>query len=372
MDSDQNAGQNAGEPTGQPADPTAVATSAFGGRLLELLTGHALTMLLSIGHRTGLFEAAALGPATSVELAERAGLDERYVREWLAAMVTGRILRYQPDTGWYSLPAEHAPLLTGAHSGNIGPAADSLGVLAALLPSVRRCFTEGGGVPFAEFAAVAGADLGRQWRHIYDEHLVDGFLGAAPGLLDRLRAGARALDLGCGTGHAVNLMAREFPASRFVGLDNSADAIGLAEADRAAAGLDNAEFRLADAAELVTEHPFDLVTAFDSVHDQRSPGQVLRAIHHALAPDGVFLLVDGNFSSHLEHNLDNRYATLSYAISLLFCLPTSRVEGGGGLGAVWGRELATEMLTAAGFTEIRVLDSPRPQTCVYVCRRGAR
>jgi 2-polyprenyl-3-methyl-5-hydroxy-6-metoxy-1,4-benzoquinol methylase len=365
VDSDENAGQHAG-------DPTTDATSAFGGRLLELLTGHALTMLLSIGHRTGLFEAAALGPATSVELAERAGLDERYVREWLAAMVTGRILRYQPDTGWYSLPTEHAPLLTGAHARNIGPAADSLGVLAELLPRVRRGFTDGGGVPFAEFAAVAGADLGRQWRHIYDEHLVDGFLGAAPGVLDRLRAGARALDLGCGTGHAVNLMAREFPASTFVGLDNSADAIGLAESDRAAAGLDNAEFQLADAAELVTEHPFDLVTAFDSVHDQRSPGHVLRAIHHALAPDGVFLLVDGNFSSHLEHNLDNPYATLSYAISLLFCLPTSRVGGGGGLGAVWGRELATEMLTAAGFTQIQVLDSPRPQTCIYVCRRGER
>jgi SAM-dependent methyltransferase len=361
VDSDENAGQHAAEPT-----------SIFGGRLLELLTGHALTMLLGVGYRTGLFEAAALGPATSVELAERAGLDERYVREWLAAMVTGRILRFQPDTGWYSLPAEHAPLLTGAHAGNIGPAADSLGVLGALLPSVRSCFTEGGGVPFAEFAAVAGADLGRQWRYIYDEHLVDGFLGAAPGLLERLRAGARVLDLGCGTGHAVNLMAREFPASEFVGLDNSADAIGLAEGDRAAAGLANAEFRLADAAELVTEHPFDLITAFDSIHDQRSPGQVLRGIHHALAPDGVFLLVDGNFSSHLERNLDNPYAPLSYAISLLFCLPTSRVDGGGGLGAVWGRELATEMLTAAGFTAIRVLDSPRPQTCVYVCRRDSQ
>jgi len=367
VDTHENAGHGDAN-----SDANSDATSAFGGRLLELLTGHALTMLLSIGHGTGLFEAAALGPATSVELAARAGLDERYVREWLAAMVTGRILRYQPDTGWYSLPAEHAPLLTGAHARNIGPAADSLGVLAALLPSVRRCFAEGGGVRFAEFAAVAGADLGQQWRHIYDEHLVDGFLGAAPGLLDRLRAGARVLDLGCGSGHAVNLMAREFPASKFVGLDNSADAIGLAEADRAAAGLGNAVFRLADAAELVTEHPYDLITAFDSVHDQRSPGQVLRGIHHALAPDGLFLMVDGNFSSHLEQNLDNPFATLSYAISLLFCLPTSRVDGDGGLGAVWGRELATEMLTAAGFTGIQVLDSPRPQTCIYVCRRGAQ
>jgi SAM-dependent methyltransferase len=352
------------------SDADTEATRAFGGRLLELLTGHALTTLIAVGHRTGLFEAAAVGPATSAELADRAELDERYVREWLAAMVAGRIMAYHPDTGWYTLPPEHAPLLTGARSSNVGPAAANLGTLAAVLPSVQRCFTDGGGVPFAEFAAVAGAELGAQWRHVYDEHLVDGFLGAVPGLLDRLRAGARGLDLGCGNGHAVNLMATAFPASRFVGLDNSGDALSLAEVERSGAGLANAEFRLADAAELVTEHPYDLITAFDSVHDQRSPGQVLRRVHDALDPDGVFLLVDGNFSSRLERNLDNPYAALSYSISLLFCVPTSRADGGGGLGAVWGRELATEMLTAAGFTDVRVEDSPRPQTCIYVCRRG--
>ena len=223
-------------------------TRAFGARLLELLTGNVLTMLIGIGHRTGLFEAAARGPATSGELAVRAGLAERYVREWLGAMVTGGIIEYDPTSERYELPPEHAPLLTGATASNIGPATGSMRTLAAVLPQVERCFVDGGGVPIAEFAAAAGDGLGESWRHVYDEHLVDGFLGRVPGLLDRLRAGVRVLDLGCGTGHAINLMARAFPRSTFTGLDLAADAIAQAKAERAATRALNAEFVVADAA----------------------------------------------------------------------------------------------------------------------------
>jgi hypothetical protein len=158
-----------------------IETQAFSSRLLELLTDHALTMLIGIGHRTGLFEAAARGPATSAELADRAGLDERYVREWLGAMVTGGLLTYDPVAGLYVLPPEHAPLLTGASARNVGPVTGTLRTLAAVLPQVERCFTDGGGVPITEFTAAAGAGLGESWRHVYDEHLVDGFLGRVPG-----------------------------------------------------------------------------------------------------------------------------------------------------------------------------------------------
>jgi hypothetical protein len=205
-------------------------------------------MLIGIGHRTGLFEAAARGPATSAELADRAGLDERYVREWLGTMVTGGLLTYDPAAGRYVLPPEHAPLLTGATARNVGPVTGTLRTLAAVLPQVERCFTDGSGVPITEFAAAAGAGLGESRRHVYDEHLVDGFLGRAPGLLDRLRAGVRVLDLGCGTGHAVNLMAREFPRSTVSGLDIAAEAIARAETERAAMDLANARFVVADAA----------------------------------------------------------------------------------------------------------------------------
>ena len=353
-------------------EPDPDRTRAFGARLLDLLTGNVLTMLIGIGHRTGLFEAAAQGPATSEELAARAGLHERYVREWLGAMVTGGILDHDPADARYTLPPEHAAMLTGATARNVGPVAGSLRTLSAVLPQVERCFTTGGGVPIAEYAAASDGGLGESWRHVYDEHLVDGFLGRVPGLIERLRAGATVLDLGCGTGHAVNLMARAFPASTFTGLDIAAAAIESAEAERAAMGLPNAGFTVADAAELGTERHYDVITAFDAVHDQAAPETVLRRVREALAPGGVFVMVDAKFASRLEDNIGNPYAPMSYGISLLFCVPTTLATGGSGLGAMWGQELAREMLADAGFDDVRVLDSPRPQNCIYVCRTGAR
>jgi hypothetical protein len=196
--------------------PDAEGTAAFGRRLLDLLTGHALTTLIGIGHRTGLFDALAPAPATGPELAARAGLHERYVREWLAGLVTGGVLDHDPATGRYRLPPAHAPLLTGERAANIGPAVGTLDLLASVRPGVERCFAEGGGVPYATYAATAervGVAMGDSRRYLYDEHLLDGFLGAVPGLLDRLAAGARVLDLGCGTGQVVCLLAAAFPAS---------------------------------------------------------------------------------------------------------------------------------------------------------------
>jgi SAM-dependent methyltransferase len=343
-------------------------TRAFGERLLDGLTGGMLTMLIGIGHRTGLFEAAARGPATSAELAERAGLHERYVREWLGAMVTGGIMDYDPTDGRHTLPHAHAALLTGATARNIGPAASSLRTLGSVLPQVERCFTDGGGVPIAEYAAVSAGGLGETWRYIYDEHLVDGFLGPVPGLIDRLRAGVRVLDLGCGTGHAVNIMAREFPRSTFDGLDIATDAISDAEAERTALGLPNAAFAVADAASLAPDKPYHVITAFDAIHDQAAPDVVLRRVRDALAPGGVFVMIDTKFATRLEDNIGNPYAPLSYGISLLFCVPTSIATGGRGLGAMWGQEQAREMLADAGFTDVQVFDTPRPQNCMYVCQ----
>jgi 2-polyprenyl-3-methyl-5-hydroxy-6-metoxy-1,4-benzoquinol methylase len=350
------------------AEPDPQRTRDFAEHLLGLLTGGALTMLISIGHRTGLFEAVAREPATSNELAERAGLHERYVREWLGAMATAGIVEYDPVDGRYALPAERAALLTGATSRNVGPVADSLRTLGAVLPQVERCFTEGGGVPIGEYAAVSTGGLGETWRHVYDEHLVDGFLGPVPGLLERLRAGVRVLDLGCGTGHAVNVMAREFPRSTFDGFDIATAAIAEAEAERDAMRLPNAAFTVADAAELDPGRPYDVIAAFDAIHDQAAPEAVLRRVYGALAPGGVFVMVDTKFATRLEDNLRNPYAPLSYGISLLFCVPTSVATGGTGLGAMWGQELALEMLAGAGLTDVQVLDSPRPQNCIYVCR----
>ncbi|MGH3916012.1 MAG: class I SAM-dependent methyltransferase [Pseudonocardiaceae bacterium] len=345
--------------------------AAFAEHLRATLTGGALTMLLSVGHRTGLFEALAQGPATSADLAQRAGLQERYVREWLGVMVTGGFLTYQPGTDEYTLPAEHAGMLIGESAANMMPVASMLRGFTGALPELERCFTEGGGVAPATFIPhlhAAGAEQGGTWRRIYDEHLVDGFLGAVPGLPARLAAGVRVLDLGCGNGHAVNVAAQAFPASQFLGLDIDAELIANAEAERSELGLANTAFAVGDAAELAPQPPFDVITAFDSVHHLRVPLETLRRVRAALAPGGVFVVVDAKFSSHLENNVGNLFAPLYYSISLMYCTTISLAEGGPGLGMMWGTELTRDMLCSAGFDHVEILDSPRPQNCIYVCR----
>lgn len=345
--------------------------AAFAEQLIATLTGGALSLLVSLGYRTGLLEAAARGPATSAGLAGRAGLRERYVREWLGAMVTGGFFSYDPATGEYALPAEHAVFLTGDTAANAAPMAAMLRALAGGLPEVERCFTTGNGMTpeaFAPHFDAAGAIPGDTRRRIYDEHLVDGFLGAVPGLRDRLAAGARVLDLGCGTGHVVNLAARAFPASRFLGLDIGPRVLAVAQAERARLGLGNTAFAIADAAALPPVPRFDVITAFDAVHDQHSPREVLRRARAALRPGGVFVMVDAKFSSHLENNVGDPLAPLCYAISLMYCTPVSLADGGAGLGAMWGTELAGQLLAEAGFSQVDIIDSPRPQDCIYACR----
>jgi ubiquinone/menaquinone biosynthesis C-methylase UbiE len=327
-----------------------------------------LSMLTYIGYRTGLFEAAARGPATCAGLADRAGLQERYVREWLGAMVTAGFMTFDPAEDTFTLPAEHAVLLTGPGAGNLAPMSGIMDGFGAVLPDLERCFREGGGIPYDRYRPKFTEGMDDLWRRIYDEQLITGFLAPIPGLSERLTAGVRVLDIGCGTGHAINLMAREYPRGSFVGYDIAADAIERAERERAAMGLGNASFAVRDVAELDRDRPFDVVTVFDAVHDQRAPAEVLRSIHRVLAPGGVFVMVDFKFSSHLERNVGNPLAPLYYGISLLHCVPVSLAEDGAGLGAVWGQELAQQMLTAAGFTSVEVLDAPRLQNCIYLCR----
>jgi SAM-dependent methyltransferase len=207
------------------------------------------------------------------------------------------------------------------------------------------------------------------WRRIYDEHLINGFLPAARGLPERLRAGVHVADIGCGAGHAVNVMAREYPHSRFVGFDISVEAIERAAAEALDIGLLNARFEVLDVAQLCPEPQFDLIVAFDAIHDQVAPATVLQRVSDALAPDGTFLMIDFKFSSNVEENVGNPFAPLYYGISVMHCMTVSLAEGGAGLGTVWGIQLARRMLNEAGFSSVEIVDSPRPQNCIFVCRK---
>jgi SAM-dependent methyltransferase len=341
---------------------------AFAGRLLELYTGGLLTTMIDIGQRTGLFAAAAQGPATSGALAARADLQERYVREWLGAMATAGIVEYDPATRTYRLPAEHAACLTGDGSANLAPYSRLGTHLAKHLDAVTRAFREGGGVPYAEFRPEFTDVMDALGRGVFDELLLEAYLPLVPGLVERLAAGARVADVGCGTGHALTLMGRAYPGSTFVGFDLAEDAVARARSE--AAGLGNVGFEVRDVARLTVEQPFDVVFVFDAIHDQVDPAGVLERIHDALAPGGSFVMVEPRVSSNLEDNVGNPMAPMLYAVSTLHCMTVSLAHGGAGLGAAWGEQQARALLAEAGFGEVTVYDAPGdPLNAVFVTTR---
>jgi ubiquinone/menaquinone biosynthesis C-methylase UbiE len=189
---------------------------------------------------------------------------------------------------------------------------------------------------------------------VFDATLINVTLPLVPGLIDQLKAGIEVADVGCGAGHAINLMAQAFPSSRFFGYDFSEDGIGLAEAEARRIGVKNATFEVRDAAKLDLHGRFDLITVFDAIHDQAHPDVVLAGIHEALKPDATFLCVDIAASSKLEENLDHPMAPVLYTVSTMHCMTVSLAYGGMGLGTVWGEQKALEMMGEAGFKEIRV------------------
>ncbi len=341
----------------------------FAERLFGTYTESVATLVLDLAHRTGLLETLGAGAGTSQELAERAGLNERYVREGLGALVTAGIVDYDADRRRYALPAEHAVCLTGPGSLNLAPVAQLTSLLARHVPGVATAFRDGGGVPYSEFRPEFTSVMDALNRGLLDGQLIDGILPLAGDLVERLTAGIRVADVGCGTGHAVNLLARAFPRSTFVGYDIAADAVAAARAEAASWGLPNATFEVVDVAALPTDAPFGAITAFDATHDQVDPAGVLRRVRAALAPDGVFVMMDVKAASALEDNLGNPLAPWLYGVSTLHCMTVSLAEGGAGLGTVWGEQLARRMLADAGFTAVEVHDVPDdPFDSLYVAR----
>ena len=340
----------------------------FAGQIAGTVTSGVVTLMIDLGHRTGLFEVAAVGPATSAELAERAGLSERYVREWLGAVTTAGIFTYDPGSQRYTLPLEHAFILTGGGSSNLAVLAPFVTDLARHVGAVAEAFRTEAGVAYEHYRPEFTTTMDEIGRRTYDEVLVDGYLATTPALVERLRQGIAVADLGCGSGHVVNLMARAFPASTFVGYDIAEDALDAGRREAAAWGLDNVRFEHLDVARLPADARYDLVTAFDAIHDQADPAGVLRRAHDALAEGGTFFMVDVKASSDLAENLANPLAPMLYGISVLHCMSVSLAADGAGLGTVWGRELACSMLAEAGFGDVTLHELPQdPFNLIYVC-----
>ena len=328
---------------------------AFAGHMVDVLNNASVALMTSIGHQVGLFDTmAGLPPSTCDAIARAAGLRERYVREWLGAMVTGRMVEYDPADRTYALPAEHAAFLTrAAGSNNLAAATQFIPLLAQVEERVIACFRDGGGVPYSAYPRFQRL-MAEDSAAVHDAALVDAILPLVPGLVERLRQGIDVADIGCGSGHAINLMAQAFPRSRFTGFDFSGEGIEAGRREARALGLANAAFELRDVTALDLHDRFDLITAFDAIHDQAHPAQVLAGIAGALRRDGVFLMVDIRASSNLEENLDLPLAPFLYTASTLHCMTVSLALAGDGLGTMWGEQTARQMLADAGFMRVEV------------------
>ena len=330
-------------------------TDAFAQQMLTIINHSGLALMISIGHRVKLFDTlAGLSWVTSVQLAGAAGLNERYVREWLGAMATGNIVEHRAADKTFRLPPEHAAWLTRAASpNNLAVSTQFVSVLGAIEEEAVDAFQHGRGIPYSSYP---------RFHHVMAEEslqsvvagLVEQILPLAPGWIERLQQGIDVLDIGCGSGRAMMHLAAHFPQSRFVGEDFSPEVIAAATAEAQRRGLSNITFRVQDAAAMTTRQQFDLITAFDAIHDQARPAAALQNIAQALRPEGLFLMQDISGSGHVHTDMQHPVAPFLYTISCLHCMSVSLSMDGPGLGAMWGKELALKMLDEAGFRQVRV------------------
>lgn len=323
--------------------------------MFQFLNGGMLSLMISIGYKTGLFDTISqLKPSTSQEISRAAKLNERYVREWLGAMVTGNIIDYDPSTGKYLLRKEHSTFLT-RKSGidNLAVLAQYVSLMGNVEDKIVECFRNGGGLPYSEYPKFQQLQA-EETARIFDSKLTNQILPLIPEINDKLSNGIKVLDIGCGRGHAINLMGKAFPKSKFTGCDISREGISSAKEEAKNLGLTNVQFEIKDALLIEELGKFDLITAFDTIHDQTQPTKVLKAINASLNNAGFFLMQDIAASSNVEKNIDNLLAPALYTISTMHCMSISLAFNGEGLGTMWGKELAVKKLDEAGFKDIKV------------------
>lgn len=355
---------------------------SFRDKMVEILNHGSLNLAMALGYRVGLFDVmdAENKPCTLDDICLAVNLDPRYVKEWLGVMVCGGIVEQvssHDGAPQFYLPKAHGDVLTRrAGSGNLGVYTQEIPLLTACaMEHVYKGFLSGDGIPYAQYPEFQDfmAQLGDAKHR---EVLVDVFLPSVDNgqLIQALHRGIDVCDLGCARGVATILMAQAFPASRFTGIDISAEALESARADAQEKGLTNVRFVQRDAARL--RHPndlsrqFDYITAFDAIHDQTRPLEALKGIREILADDGAFSMIDIAAESSIDGNRDHPMGPFLYTVSLMHCMPVGRVDGGAGLGMMWGRQLAEQMLGQAGFGQVTVLKIPEDAFNLhYFCRK---
>lgn len=335
----------------------------FAAGMIATLNHAGTALAISIGHRTGLFDSMRGKPLATVdEWADTTGLNRRYLAEWFGAMATAGIVAIEGDR--YALPDDHAAFLgENAPAGSMSGMMQWIAVLAPVESQIVDCFETGGGVPYSAYPRFH-AVMEEEGRLTFD---ADATLALVPGLAEQLETGIDVLDVGCGRGRAIRLLAQRFPNSRFVGYDLSSDAIGTARA--ASANLANIRFEVRDCMKMEDAAAYDLIFTFDAIHDQPHPDRLLANIRRSLRAGGVYIAQDIWAHTAVADNLDHPLGPFIYTISLMHCMTVSLAQGGVGLGAAWGEEQARALITAAGFSSIEVERLEHDmQNAYYICR----
>jgi len=341
--------------------------------LFSKLDGAVTAGMVHLGDRLGLYTAMAAGdaPVSSSDLAARTGLSERWVREWAYNQAAAKLIDVDDDER-FSLSAEAAAVLASPDHPAFGMGMfHRLPEMMASLEMVRESFVTGVGHDYDSHGPEGAAGIERSFEPWNNAFLLPTVLPALDGVVDRLAEGASVIDVGCGAGSAVLLMAEAFPQSQFVGYDISRYALDRADQKRMAAGVANARFLDPRDSPLPDDHSVDLVTTFDCIHDMTHPQEMMQAIRAALADDGTWLLVDIKALDTFAQNVrKNPMASLMYGISVLSCMSSALSEpDGAGLGTLGlSAGKAQQMAEAAGFTRFRKLDVEHSVNAFYEVR----
>jgi 2-polyprenyl-3-methyl-5-hydroxy-6-metoxy-1,4-benzoquinol methylase len=351
--------------------PDAEKLKEYAKSLFGALGGAMTSAMVYLGDRLGLYRALAAGAATSAELAARTGLDERWLREWLHQQGAAGLLEHRGEGRFALSPEGEAVLADESHPAFGAGFFAQLPALIALADPIAESFRTGRGHPYDAMGPEGAEGVERGLAPWFRALLVPFVLPRVPGVVDALRRGVEAADVGCGAGVALLEMARAFPSSRFRGFDISEHALERAERNRAAAGVANASFHHARREPLPEDARFHFVTTFDCLHDMADPGGAMRAIRGSLRPDGIWLIADIKAHPSYEENVArNPMAAMMYGTSVLTCMSSALSEPGGmGLGTLGFHEgLARRMTHEAGFTRFEPLDLGHPVNAFYVVR----
>jgi len=343
---------------------------AFADKVYADMAGTMAVGMAYVGVKRGLFRAmAGKGPMTAVHVAQESQLQPRYVEEWLKGMTCAGYLIYDPAAETFQLADESAFLLASESTDHfmgglflIAPA------LLRVAPMVAEAFEQGGGVAFDEIGADGIEAL--DWLNCgqYEHRLISQWLNMLPDVVDRLKQGGRALDVGCGVGRVSIAIAKAFPNCQVVGIDPNEHSIWRARADAAAESIGpRLQFHAQTTGELDANGGFDLITACDCIHDFAAPHTTLREMRSLLRPNGVVFAMEPKAADKLEDNI-NSLGTVYYGFSLFHCMTQSLAQGGPGFGTCMGPARTEGLFREAGFTRFEQLDIKNTTNLFFAAR----